>query len=89
MELIRPRVWIKQNKIVANSPLPMNIPELEVSGIAFVHSVEDCPKIAQGDGSVITGRFITREVDVIVRAEIQGADETIEVVKGNGVFQMT
>jgi len=41
--------------------------------------------IAGGDGSVITGRFVTRQVDVIARVEILGADSSIEVLEGTTI----
>jgi hypothetical protein len=38
--------------------------------------------MAEGSGSLVTGRFITREVNTIARAEIAGVDGTIEIVEG-------
>ena len=38
--------------------------------------------LSSGEGSVITGRFTTRQVDIIARAEILGADGTIEILEG-------
>jgi len=32
-------------------PLPLNLPELEVSGLALVTAIDDCPPIAGGEGS--------------------------------------
>jgi len=84
-ELIRPRSWIKHHGIQANTRLCINIPELEVTGLAFVNSVEDCPEIAMGEGSVITGRFLTRQVDETTRVEIRGADGTIETLEGTTI----
>ena len=34
--------------------LPFNLPELEVSGLALVTAIDDCPPIADGEGSVVT-----------------------------------
>ena len=31
--------------------LPFNLPELEVSGLALVTAIDDCPPIAGGEGS--------------------------------------
>jgi len=84
-ELIRPRTWIRKYGIQANTRLPINIPELEVTGLALVHSIDDCPEIAMGEGSVITGRFLTREVNIIIRAEIMGLDGTIEILEGTPI----
>jgi Pretoxin HINT domain len=46
----------------------LNLPELGVLGLARVTAIEPCPPLADGDGSVITGRFTTREVASTVRA---------------------
>jgi len=84
-ELIRPRSWMKQHGIRTNLMLPINIPELEVTGLAFVTSIDECPEIAIGDGSVITGRFLTRQVNTIIRAKILGPDGSIETIEGTPV----
>jgi hypothetical protein len=84
-ELIRPWSWIRSHRIQAGKPLPMNIPELQVTGVATVTSIGECPTIGEGDGSVVTARFLTRQVEVIARAEILGADGSIEVLEGTTV----
>ena len=53
-EIIRPRSWILRNGICAERMLPFNLPELEVSGLALVTAIDDCPPIACGEGSVVT-----------------------------------
>jgi hypothetical protein len=65
--------------------LPLNITELQVAGFAHVTSIKPCPRIASGEGSVVTARFITREVNSIVRAEIEGPDGKIEVIEGTPI----
>lgn len=65
--------------------LPLNITELQVAGFAHVTSIKPCPRIASGEGSVVTARFITREVNSIVRAEILGPDGKIEVIEGTPI----
>ena len=84
-ELIRPRTWIESVGIKEGKLLPMNIEELQVQGKALVTAIEDCPEIAMGEGSVVTGRFLTRQVDVIARVEILGADGTIETLEGTSI----
>ncbi|XZE18362.1 hypothetical protein SH449x_003652 [Pirellulaceae bacterium SH449] len=84
-ELLRPRWWIAQHNIVAGKRLPMNIVELQVHGAAIVTAVDDCPEIASGEGSVVTARFTTREVNTIARAEIIGPDGTIELIEGTPI----
>ena len=84
-ELIRPRWWIDHHNIVAGKHLPMNIEELQVHGSALVTSMDDCPEIAGGEGSVVTATFKTREVHSIVRAEIIGPDGEIETTEGTPI----
>ncbi len=50
-EIIRPCSWILRNGICAGRMLPFNLPELEVSGLALVTAIDDCPPIADGEGS--------------------------------------
>ena len=40
--------------------LPFNLPELEVSGLALVTAIDDCPLIADGEGSVVTARELNK-----------------------------
>lgn len=84
-ELIRPLDWIESNGIEGGHQLPLNIADLQVVGLAYVTSVEPCPEIASGDGSVITGRFITRQVDRIARIKILGADGKVESIEGTPI----
>lgn len=84
-ELLRPRWWIAHHKIIAGKFLPMNIEELQVEGSALVTSIDDCPEIAGGEGSVVTATFNTREINTIVRAEIIGPDGTIETISGTPI----
>jgi len=81
-ELIRPRAWVDGNGIRAGQFLPLNIAELNVAGFAHVTAVDPCPMISSGEGSVIICRLTTRQVDIIARAEILGADGTIEILEG-------
>ncbi len=75
-EIIRPREWIERNGIKAGRLLPLNLPELEVSGFAQVTVIEYCPRIATGEGSVVTARFLTREVHSIARVIVARLSET-------------
>ena len=85
MEVLRPRVWVELQGIAAGSLLPLDIEELEVDGLAFVHSVEPCPDIACGPGKVVTGRYVTRQVNTIARFEIEGPDGSIEMLEGTPI----
>jgi intein/homing endonuclease len=51
------------------------VPELEIDGLAEVTAVRECPPIAEGEGRVVTGRFVTREaVNVITVRLANGAE---------------
>ena len=65
--------------------LPLSIPELKILGAATVTAVEPCPEIACGEGSVVTGRFVTRQVDEIARVEILAPDGTTQSLEGTPV----
>ncbi|MFN5273466.1 MAG: hypothetical protein ACK5E3_09680 [Planctomycetota bacterium] len=45
-EIIRPRSWILESGLCAGRMLPLNLPELEVSGLALVTAIDDCSPIA-------------------------------------------
>ena len=51
----------------------------------MVTSIEDCPEIAHGEGSVVTAKILTREVNTIARIEILGVDGQIEVLEGTTI----
>jgi hypothetical protein len=84
-EIIRPRSWILRNGICAGRMLPFNLPELEVSGLALVTGIDDCPPISGGEGSVVTARFVTREVHVVASVDVLGADGTVETITGTTI----
>jgi hypothetical protein len=65
--------------------LPFNLPELEVSGLALVTAIDDCPPIADGEGSVVTARFVTREVHVVASVDVLGADGSVETITGTTI----
>ena len=47
-DIIRPRSWILASGLCAGRMLPLNPPELDVSGLALVTAIDDCPAIAIG-----------------------------------------
>ena len=84
-EIIRPRSWILESGLCAGRMLPLNLPELEASGLALVTAIDDCPPIADGEGSVVTARFVTREVHVVASVDVLGADGTVETITGTTI----
>ena len=65
--------------------LPFNLPEFEVSGLALVTSIDECPPIIDGEGSVVTARFDTREVHVVASVDVLGADGSVETITGTTI----
>ena len=54
----------------------MNMPELEVHGAAHITDIGDCPEISEGEGSVVTARYLTREVHAIARVTVARASRS-------------
>lgn len=70
IEMLRPRDWAEANRIVAGTRLEVRRAELQLAATATIESVGPCPPIAAGDGHVVIGRFITRDVLNLVRVRL-------------------
>ena len=84
-EIIRPRAWIEAYDLQAGRMMPLNLPELKVSGVATITALNACPPIAGGEGSVVTARFVTREVHVVASVDVLGPDGLIETITGTPI----
>lgn len=76
-ELLRPRSWVESQQAAPGSEIPIFSDELELKGLARVIALSDCPPLAEGDGEVITGRFVTRQVEMTVVMQFSNG-ETLE-----------
>ena len=74
-EFIRPRAWIESLGLVKGALIDLAVPELEIDGLAEVTAVRACPPIADGEGRVVTGRFVTRDVANVVRVALASGTE--------------
>ncbi len=74
-EFVRPRAWIESLGLVKGARLDLAVPELGIDGLAEVTAVRDCPAIAEGEGRVVTGRFVTRDVANVVRITLASGSE--------------
>jgi hypothetical protein len=74
-EFIRPRAWIEGLGLVKGARIDLAVPELKIDGLAEVTAVRDCPPIAEGEGRVVTGRFVTRDVANVVRITLASGTE--------------
>jgi hypothetical protein len=59
LELLRPAEWIAEHGLEVGRTLPTSMPDMRFRGEVTVLEVAQCPPIADGPGSVVTGRFIT------------------------------
>ncbi|MFZ4083584.1 MAG: hypothetical protein ACOYKN_20315 [Pirellula sp.] len=48
-------------------------------------AIDDCPPIADGEGSVVTARFVTHEVHVVASVDVLGADGSFETITGTTI----
>jgi hypothetical protein len=67
LQILRPRAWAEQYGLVAGATLPLDYPELKLTGSTTVHAVAPSPPIQSGKGNVVIGRFVTREIDNLAR----------------------
>ena len=74
-EFIRPRDWIESFGLVKGARIDLAVPELEIDGLAEVTAVRDCPPIAEGEGRVVTGKFVTRDVANVVKITLANCTE--------------
>ena len=74
-EFIRPRAWIESLGLVKGARIDLAVPELEIDGLAEVTAVRPCPPIAEGEGRVVTGKFVSRDVANVVRITLASGTE--------------
>jgi hypothetical protein len=75
LELLRPEEWILQNGLAAGHTIAIQLTELNVDGLATIQSIEACPPIAAGEGSVVLGRFRSYCVDNMVTLGLSDGTE--------------
>ena len=55
--------------------IDLAVPELGIDGLAEVTAIRPCPPIAEGEGRVVTGRFVTRDVANVVLIAFENGTE--------------
>lgn len=70
VEMLRDARFVDALGLVPGSLLPLHLAELDVQGIAKVTEVTECPPIQQGEGQVVTARFVTRHAENRVRVTL-------------------
>jgi len=74
-EFLRPREWVERLGLSVGGLLPVGVSELDIDCEAIVTSITPCPKIAQGEGRVVTGRFVTRDAGNLVTVALENGTE--------------
>ncbi|MFN6160908.1 MAG: Hint domain-containing protein, partial [Planctomycetota bacterium] len=70
-EVLRPNLWIELLGLKEGSVIEFDLPELQTSGTARITAIEPCPLIADGEGRVVIGRFVTRQVSNLLEVEVE------------------
>ena len=76
IELLRPQNWLDLQGIKSGNTIYLDLPEMGAVGDASVISVLPAPPIQQGQGNVVTGRFIHQAANCI-DLYIDGQDNPI------------
>jgi len=74
-EFLRPREWVERLGFTVGGLLPVGVSELDIDCEAVVTSITPCPEIAQGEGRVVTGRFVTRDAGNLVTVALENGTE--------------
>ena len=76
VELLRPVEWLDFEEVKVGSTIYLDLPEMGAVGDALVKSIESALVIKQGEGNVVTGRFIHQAANCI-DLQIEGQDKPI------------
>ncbi|HMP80760.1 MAG TPA: Tox-REase-5 domain-containing protein, partial [Pirellulaceae bacterium] len=71
MQLLRPIEWVENLELGVGSEFKLFLSEFEVAGNAVVTAIGPCCEIAEGEGSVVTGRMVTRQVSNLVTVTLE------------------
>ncbi len=79
MQFLRPVDWIKAHGAQRGATIDLDLPEFGAKGPAKVVSIEACPPIRSGKGSVVTGKFIHESDSNLIDLRIAGQQEATTV----------
>ena len=77
VELLRPDQWVGARELSVGMLLPMMSHELDVKGMARIVAIDNSPTLASGEGELVIGRFVTRQVGKTIRMTFSNG-ETLE-----------
>ena len=87
MDLLQPPGWIARNNAAAGRWIDLSLPELQISGMAQVTGIGQCPPIESGYGRVVLGTFTSVSSNVY-ELKLSGRDETIGVTYGHPIWSL-
>jgi hypothetical protein len=70
MELLRPSEWIKDLGLKVGAQINLSLHDIVLRGLATITAIEPCPPILEGPGSVVIGRFVTRQAQNLIEVEL-------------------
>ena len=77
MEFIRSPEWMEETGArVVGDVIPLDLPELDISGPATVTAVGPCPTLEKGEGRLVTGRFVHEAAEVL-NLYVEGLEKPI------------
>lgn len=71
MQLLRPESWIERKGLVIGGKFTPRLSEIEIDGSATITAITACPEIMDSEGSVVTGRFVTRQVNNLIEVTLE------------------
>ena len=74
IELLRPVEWIDRHRLEAGCDIFMSNAEIEVRGTGRVLAIEDCPPIADGEGSVVIARIKTHHAGHLIELQFENGE---------------
>jgi hypothetical protein len=77
VKIARPISWIESSGAIEGQFFHFSLPEFGIDGNAFVHSIDNCPLIRDGLGSLVTGTFKSTGATTFL-INVAGIDKPIE-----------
>jgi hypothetical protein len=83
--LARPLSWLEEHRAETGASIALDLPEFGVSGRARVTLVAPCPAVPNGDGELVTGKFIHRSGELL-DLYVEGNDEPLGVTLNHRIW---
>ena len=71
IEFLRPESWIEELGLSEGARFNLQLSDTEVGGTATVTAIRPCCEIADGEGHVVTGRFVTRDASNLLEVSLE------------------